>query len=338
MLQITAFIEAHLGEADLAPAQIAVAHHISCANCTSSSTPAAPPWPARSAAPPRALRPRPARSALRDAVGGRDEDPVGLSGPGPLQRAVQGDLRSGPARLPRRLRTGRAGPRRPRAGTAGSGPAAAGPLFPPDRPWCGPPGALTSRCDKSRSCTPAVKRRALACKTGGGRQASMGGVAPSPRLQGKAAIITGGEGSIGMATARALVAEGARVCLIGLVADQVQAGASSLGGAARWAVADVTDSIPGYRHGGRGGGAVRPPGRGGEQRGDQRGDRAGGRLPGRGLRPGARRARARVVPGVQALASVPGTGRQHRDHLQRGRPHLGRGHLRLPRPSTRWSG
>ena len=57
-------------------------------------------------------------------------------------------------------------------------------------------------------------------------------MAPSPRLQGKAAIITGGEGSIGMATARALVAEGARVCLIGLVADELRAGAASLGDAA----------------------------------------------------------------------------------------------------------
>jgi len=71
----------------------------------------------------------------------------------------------------------------------------------------------------------------------------MGGVAPSRRLQGKAAIITGGEGSIGMAAARALVAEGAKVCLIGLVADELRAGAASLGGAARWAVADVTDSV-----------------------------------------------------------------------------------------------
>ena len=60
----------------------------------------------------------------------------------------------------------------------------------------------------------------------------MGGVAPSPCLQGKAAIITGGEGSIGMATARALVGEGARVCLIGLVADELRAGAASLGAAA----------------------------------------------------------------------------------------------------------
>ena len=70
----------------------------------------------------------------------------------------------------------------------------------------------------------------------------MGGVAPSRRLQGKAVIITGGEGSIGMATARALAGEGARLCLIGLVADELRAGAASLGGTARWAVADVSDS------------------------------------------------------------------------------------------------
>jgi NAD(P)-dependent dehydrogenase (short-subunit alcohol dehydrogenase family) len=67
-------------------------------------------------------------------------------------------------------------------------------------------------------------------------------MASSRRLQGKAAIITGGEGSIGLATARALVAEGARVCLIGLVADELHAAASSLGDAASWAVADVTDA------------------------------------------------------------------------------------------------
>jgi NAD(P)-dependent dehydrogenase (short-subunit alcohol dehydrogenase family) len=71
---------------------------------------------------------------------------------------------------------------------------------------------------------------------------SMGAMEPSGRLSGKAAVITGGEGSIGMATARAFVAEGARVCLLGLVADSLRAGASSLGDAATWAVADVTDS------------------------------------------------------------------------------------------------
>ena len=71
----------------------------------------------------------------------------------------------------------------------------------------------------------------------------MGGAEPRGLLRGKAAIITGGEGSIGMATARAFVAEGARVGLIGLLADELRAGAQALGGAATWAVADVTDSV-----------------------------------------------------------------------------------------------
>jgi NAD(P)-dependent dehydrogenase (short-subunit alcohol dehydrogenase family) len=71
----------------------------------------------------------------------------------------------------------------------------------------------------------------------------MGDMEPTGLLRGKAAIITGGEGSIGMATARAFVAEGARVCLIGLAADELAAGASALGAAATWAVADVTDSV-----------------------------------------------------------------------------------------------
>jgi NAD(P)-dependent dehydrogenase (short-subunit alcohol dehydrogenase family) len=63
------------------------------------------------------------------------------------------------------------------------------------------------------------------------------------RLHGKAAIITGGEGSIGMATARALVAAGARVALIGIAAAELRAGAESLGTGATWAVADVTDAV-----------------------------------------------------------------------------------------------
>jgi NAD(P)-dependent dehydrogenase (short-subunit alcohol dehydrogenase family) len=91
--------------------------------------------------------------------------------------------------------------------------------------------------------TQGVKRRALACKTGGGPDASIGGMVAEPRLQGKAAVITGGEGSIGMATARALVAEGARVCLVGLAADELRAGASSLGEGATWTIADVTDPM-----------------------------------------------------------------------------------------------
>jgi NAD(P)-dependent dehydrogenase (short-subunit alcohol dehydrogenase family) len=62
------------------------------------------------------------------------------------------------------------------------------------------------------------------------------------RLNGKAAIITGAEGSIGMATARTFVTEGARVCLTGLSAYELERGAAELGPAARWQVADVTDS------------------------------------------------------------------------------------------------
>ena len=62
------------------------------------------------------------------------------------------------------------------------------------------------------------------------------------RLQGKAAIITGGEGSIGMAAARAFAAEGASVFLAGISEPDLKAGAAELGDRAAWAVTDVTDS------------------------------------------------------------------------------------------------
>jgi len=62
------------------------------------------------------------------------------------------------------------------------------------------------------------------------------------RLDGKAAIITGGEGSIGMATARAFVAEGASVFLAGIAEPELKSGAAELGGNTAWAVTDVTDS------------------------------------------------------------------------------------------------
>jgi len=62
------------------------------------------------------------------------------------------------------------------------------------------------------------------------------------RLDGKAAIITGGEGSIGMATARAFVAEGASVFLAGIAEPELKAGTAELGDNAAWAVTDVTDS------------------------------------------------------------------------------------------------
>jgi NAD(P)-dependent dehydrogenase (short-subunit alcohol dehydrogenase family) len=62
------------------------------------------------------------------------------------------------------------------------------------------------------------------------------------RLAGKAAIITGGEGSIGMATARAFIAEGASVLLAGISEPALKAGAAELGDRAAWTVTDVTDS------------------------------------------------------------------------------------------------
>ena len=62
------------------------------------------------------------------------------------------------------------------------------------------------------------------------------------RLTGKAAIITGGEGSIGMATARAFVAEGASVLLAGISEPDLRAGAAELGDRAAWTVTDVADS------------------------------------------------------------------------------------------------
>jgi NAD(P)-dependent dehydrogenase (short-subunit alcohol dehydrogenase family) len=62
------------------------------------------------------------------------------------------------------------------------------------------------------------------------------------RLAGKAAIITGGEGSIGMATALAFAAEGAHVFLAGLSEPELQAGAAELGDRGGFKVTDVTDS------------------------------------------------------------------------------------------------
>ena len=65
---------------------------------------------------------------------------------------------------------------------------------------------------------------------------------PMPgRLEGKAALITGGAGSIGAATARAFVAEGARALLADLDEAALAAAASSIGSdAVAWQVTDVT--------------------------------------------------------------------------------------------------
>ena len=63
-----------------------------------------------------------------------------------------------------------------------------------------------------------------------------------PRLADKVALITGGAGSIGLATARAFVAEGARVLIADLDQAALERAAGELGDdVAAWAVTDVTD-------------------------------------------------------------------------------------------------
>ncbi|GIH24372.1 oxidoreductase [Acrocarpospora phusangensis] len=60
------------------------------------------------------------------------------------------------------------------------------------------------------------------------------------RLDGKVALITGGEGSLGMATARLFTAEGAAVMLVGVDEPALAAGAAELGCAHH--LADVSDA------------------------------------------------------------------------------------------------
>ena len=63
------------------------------------------------------------------------------------------------------------------------------------------------------------------------------------RLAGKVALITGGAGAIGFASAQAMVAEGARVLLVDLDADALERAVAELGGEdAAHAVADITDA------------------------------------------------------------------------------------------------
>src|SRR5438093_5271812 len=63
------------------------------------------------------------------------------------------------------------------------------------------------------------------------------------RLSGKVAFITGGEGSIGMASARRLAAEDAKIVLVGIDEDGLRVGVNELSrDAASHVVADVADS------------------------------------------------------------------------------------------------
>jgi NAD(P)-dependent dehydrogenase (short-subunit alcohol dehydrogenase family) len=79
------------------------------------------------------------------------------------------------------------------------------------------------------------------------------------QLQDRVALITGGESGIGLATARLFVREGARVHLVGLRQDALDAAVAELGAAAALGTrADVTDEAAvrdaveaGYRHFGR---------------------------------------------------------------------------------------
>ena len=67
--------------------------------------------------------------------------------------------------------------------------------------------------------------------------------APGGRLANKVALITGGAGSIGLATAQAFVAEGARVVIVDVEQADLERAAATLGkDTAAWAVADVTSS------------------------------------------------------------------------------------------------
>jgi NAD(P)-dependent dehydrogenase (short-subunit alcohol dehydrogenase family) len=65
---------------------------------------------------------------------------------------------------------------------------------------------------------------------------------PMARMQDRIVLITGGESGIGLATARLFVSEGAKVQLVGIDEDRLQAAAAELGDEnALASVADVTD-------------------------------------------------------------------------------------------------
>lgn len=60
------------------------------------------------------------------------------------------------------------------------------------------------------------------------------------KLEGKVAIVTGGAGGIGLATARRMLEEGARVLLVDRSPEALKAAARELGEQAAWTAADVS--------------------------------------------------------------------------------------------------
>ena len=68
------------------------------------------------------------------------------------------------------------------------------------------------------------------------------------RLQGKAAVITGGSGTLGRAMARAFVREGARVLLVDLDATALEEACRVLGDAVSFVAADVTQPTDAARY------------------------------------------------------------------------------------------
>jgi len=65
----------------------------------------------------------------------------------------------------------------------------------------------------------------------------------SKQMQGKVCVITGGAGSIGLAAAKLLIAEGAKVMLVDLREAALKQAAAAIGGdSLAWCVADVTQS------------------------------------------------------------------------------------------------
>ena len=76
----------------------------------------------------------------------------------------------------------------------------------------------------------------------------MSGASTRPgALAGRVAVITGGAGSIGMATGRLFIAEGARVMLADIDETALRRAAAELGDAADWIATDVGDSAQVHR-------------------------------------------------------------------------------------------